>query len=102
IKVNSVSAEVVKKEYAAADKAGVGSSNLLHAMDYLMYAYLQLGQDHAAKALLDEVSALETMDMDNFPGTYAFAAIPARYALERGKWAEAAALELHPADLAWE
>lgn len=102
IESNTTSAEVVKQEYAAAGKAGVGSSNLLHAMDYLMYAYLQLGQDNAAKALLDEVTAIETMDMDNFPGSYAFAAILARYALERGEWAEAAALELHPADLAWD
>jgi tetratricopeptide (TPR) repeat protein len=102
IKVNSTSAELVKKEFAAANQQGVGSSNLLHAMDYLMYAYLQLGQDGAAKALLDEVAAIETMDVDNFPGTYAFAAIPARYALERGQWAEAAALSLHPQEIAWD
>jgi tetratricopeptide (TPR) repeat protein len=102
IEVNSTSAEVVKKELAAANQQGIGSSNLLHAMDYLMYAYLQLGQDNAAKALLDEVAAIETMDADNFPGTYAFAAIPARYALERGQWAEAAALSLHPQEIAWD
>jgi hypothetical protein len=71
-------------------------------MDYLMYAYLQLGQDVAAKALLDETNAIAKLDTDNFVGAFAFASIPARYALERGQWAEAAALSLHPQDLAWE
>jgi hypothetical protein len=67
-----------------------------------MYAYLQLGQDGAAKALLDETMAIEKMDVDNFVGAYAFASIPARYALEREQWAEAAALGLHPQTLAWD
>jgi tetratricopeptide (TPR) repeat protein len=102
IEVNSTSAEVVYKDLAASNQQGLGSANLLHAMDYLMYAYLQLGQDDAAQALLDETLAIEKMDAENFVAAYAFAAIPARYALERGQWAEAAALTLHPQGLGWE
>src|SRR5690606_592453 len=74
----------------------------LHAMDYLMYAHLQLAQDGAAKALLDEINAIEQLDVENFVAAYAFTAMPARYALERGDWAAAAALKLHPQNLAWD
>jgi tetratricopeptide (TPR) repeat protein len=102
IDANLASAAVVQKELAAANQPGVASSSLLHPMDYLMYAYLQLGQDGAAQALLDEITAIAKMDADNFVGAYAFAAIPARYALEQGQWAEAAALSLHPQELAWD
>jgi hypothetical protein len=71
-------------------------------MDYLMYAYLQLAQDGAAQALLDEIGPIQQVDVERFGAAYALAAMPARYALERGQWAEAAALPLHPPALAWE
>ena len=67
-----------------------------------MYAYLQLGQDGAAKALLDEINAIETVAVEDFGTAYALAAMPARYVLERGQWAEAAALTLHPPTFGWE
>jgi tetratricopeptide (TPR) repeat protein len=102
IETNLASAESAKDELLATHEQGAGSYNALHAMDYLMYGYLQLGQDAAAKALLDEVNAIEQLDVENFVAAYAFAAMPARYTLERGQWAEAAALTLHPKDLAWE
>ena len=102
IETNRTSAAVAQKELAAAHPPDVGSSSMLHPMDYMMYAYLQLSQDNAAKTLLEETLAIEKLDVENSTGAYAFAAIPARYALERGQWAEAAALSLHPQDLAWE
>lgn len=76
----------------------------LHAWDYLVYAYLQSGQDGEAKRIVDEVRAIAKIENENFPAAYALAAIPARYALERGRWAEAAALPLHPDpfDFAWQ
>lgn len=86
---------------ASANAAPAGSNDALHAMDYLMYAYLQLGQDSAAHALLDAISAAEQVDLQSLGGTYALAAMPARYALERGQWSEAAALALYPQDPAW-
>jgi hypothetical protein len=74
----------------------------LHAMDYQVYAYLQTGQDRAAKRILDEAApkVLARLDINAMGGAappvaglYAAAAIPARYAMERGAWAEAAALK---------
>ncbi|MGH7517674.1 MAG: hypothetical protein ACREOC_09425 [Gemmatimonadales bacterium] len=72
-----------------------------HAWDYLMYAYLQLGMEREAKALLDEAAAVTaSVPANSLVNDYALAAIPARYALERGRWSEAAALPVRPAP-AW-
>ncbi len=73
----------------------------LHAMDYLAYAYLQGAQDQAAKRVLDEARAIRKVVPEHFVTGYALAAIPARYALERGRWAEAASLAPSPADFPW-
>ena len=75
--------------------------NRLHAMDYLAYAYLQGAQDVAAKGVLDEAQATPKPFQEHFVAGYALAAIPARYALERGRWAEAASLAPSPADFPW-
>ncbi len=80
---------------------GVGTYDALHAMDYMVFAHLQQSRDKAAKAFIDEISAIRKVNVENFVAAYAFAAIPARFALERGDWKQAAALELTPADLAW-
>ena len=78
----------------------------VHAMDFMTYAYLQGAQDREAKRLVDEGGALkgtQAPPVTNSPtgGVLAvhtaFAAIPARYALERGQWSEARALEIRPA-----
>ena len=81
---------------------GLRSYEALHAYDYMMYAYMQLARDGEAKALADEVLATRKLNVDHFAGAYALAAIPARYMLERGRWADAAALTLTPGDLGWE
>jgi hypothetical protein len=73
----------------------------LHAMDYLGYAYLQLAQDQAAKRVLDDMNALDKINVEHFVSAYALAAIPSRYALERRQWAEAAALTLPRSDFPW-
>ena len=73
----------------------------LHAMDYQAYAYLQTAQDAAARRVVDEsprvVARLDVNAMGGaapgVAGLYAAAAIPARYALERGAWSDAAALQ---------
>lgn len=80
---------------------GIGTYDALHAMDYLVFGYLQQAQDRAAKELVDEVLAIRQVNVENFVAAYAFAAIPTRYALERGDWVQAAKLELSPRDLAW-
>ena len=72
-----------------------------HAWDYLAYGYLQLGQDRAARGVLDQILSVETPNVQNFPVAFALAAIPSRYALERGQWGDAARLTLRPADFPW-
>ncbi|MGE5269310.1 MAG: hypothetical protein ACM3JG_06505, partial [Thiohalocapsa sp.] len=81
---------------------GVVWDQTLHAMDYLAYAYLQLAQDQKAKAIVDEIMAFKKATPDSLPAAYALAAVPARYAVERRNWAEAAKLELPPATFAWD
>jgi tetratricopeptide (TPR) repeat protein len=73
----------------------------LHAMDYLTYAYLQMGRDAAAKRVLDEMTALGKPNVEHFVTGYALAAIPSRHALERSRWADAASLSLSPTDFPW-
>jgi hypothetical protein len=80
---------------------GIGAYDALHAMDYMVFGQLQQGQDKAAKQLVDEAGAIRKVNVENFAAAYAFAAMPARYALERGDWAQAAKLALSPSDLAW-
>jgi tetratricopeptide (TPR) repeat protein len=76
-------------------------SEALHAMDYQTYAYLQMAQDRAARDVLNRLPTVAaTFDptataggaAPPLAGFYALAAIPARYALERGAWDEAAQL----------
>ena len=77
---------------AAVAQAGGDSGGQLHAMDYLVYAYLQLGRDADARRVAEE--ALGVKSSSPAQGTpYALAAIPARYAVERAAWKEAAKLE---------
>ena len=65
-----------------------------HAMDYLAYGYLQGAQDKQARAELDELNKIPKAEPETFKVAYAVAAIPARYALERRRWDEAAKLSL--------
>jgi hypothetical protein len=64
----------------------------LHAMDYLTYAYLQLARDGDARKTFDEARELTGINPARATGPYALAAMPARYAVERGAWDEAAEL----------
>jgi tetratricopeptide (TPR) repeat protein len=80
---------------------GATSFDELHAVDYLAYAFLQEGRDAKAREMLEIVRTVERLDNPNFAAAYALAAVPARYALERGRWAEAAALEVAPATFPW-
>jgi tetratricopeptide (TPR) repeat protein len=66
--------------------------NELHAQDYLIYAYLQGGQDREAKKVLEALPAGRPDDPQYFNGLYALGTSPARYAVERHAWSEAAAL----------
>src|SRR6266581_1000727 len=68
-----------------------------HAWDYLVYAYLQQGRDAEAKRVVDEAAAVTAVyPVVSLTNAYALAAIPARHALERGRWREATTLAVRP------
>src|SRR5258706_7500473 len=81
---------------------GGGGFDQLHAMDYLVYAYLQQAKDESARKVLAEMESMTRLDENQFAAAYAFAASPARWALERHDWRAAAALELKPAWFPWD
>lgn len=72
---------------------GAVSMHLLHAMDYLAYAHLQRAEDAEAEAVARALQALDPPLQPHIGTAYTLAAVPARLALERQRWAEAAALE---------
>lgn len=78
------------------------SHHYLHALDYLVYGYLQLGEVSQAEAVLASVAENEGYQ-ETFVSAYALAAIPARLALEQSKWAEAASLAVRsPTSFPWQ
>jgi len=88
---NRASAEAGKAYYAKLGKDTVWDQTL-HALDYIVYAYLQTGQDRQARAVLEELRAMPRAEPESFVAAYAYAAIPARVALEQHRWGEAATL----------
>jgi hypothetical protein len=98
---DSIDANV--KSADAAERDG-SMSETLHALDYETYAYLQLAQDTGARRIVDGLDGIarrfDPTKMGNaapgLAGDFALAAMPARYALERGAWREAAALTPRP------
>ena len=86
---------------AAAGRKHASAKDEIHAIDYLAYAYLQTAQDAKAKELNDAVYAMSKLDAQIFQVAYALAAIPARYTLERRKWADAAALKVPVEGFSW-
>jgi tetratricopeptide (TPR) repeat protein len=73
-----------------------------HAADYMLYAHLQRGEDDRALAVLEETLAKEKYQ-GSFASAFHLAAMPARYAVERRQWDEAAAIEPRsPEYLPWD
>ncbi|MCZ6672966.1 MAG: hypothetical protein O7C75_08505 [Verrucomicrobia bacterium] len=92
IELNLRSAEAARKLDA---KAGGPGNAYLHALDYAVYAYLQRGQFKEAESVRDQALSVEGpyIGLNMFSGAFAFAAIPARCALEGQQWEKAAQLE---------
>ncbi|HKE45439.1 MAG TPA: hypothetical protein VKB41_12980 [Steroidobacteraceae bacterium] len=65
----------------------------VHALDYMTYADLQLARDGDARKTCEEARGLTGFNASRATAPYALAAMPARYALERGAWEDAAKLE---------
>ncbi len=101
IETNLASAAAARKDNAASEE--------LHALDYQVYAYLQLARDAAARKVLESLppiaARIRVTGADNAApppaGFFAAAAIPARHALERHAWREAAALEARETPFPW-
>ena len=85
---NLASVTSAKKNNAPGDE--------LHAKDYLIYAYLQSAQDREARRALEAPPSGRGDDPQYFAWLYAMGTSPARYAVERHQWAEAAALVIPP------
>jgi hypothetical protein len=83
------------------DGPGAFDGETVHTMDYLEYAYLQGAQDEAAKRVVQELGILRKGPTISTTA-YAVAAIPARYALERRNWSDAASLAMPETPIAWE
>jgi tetratricopeptide (TPR) repeat protein len=81
---------------AVAAKQDKDFDEQLHAMDYMVYAYLQLARDGDARRALDEGATVTGFTTLRFAGPYAQAAMPARYVIERGDWKQAMTLEPRP------
>jgi tetratricopeptide (TPR) repeat protein len=74
-------------------KAGNEPDEAYHATDYMVYAYLQLGRDAEAQRSIDDTMKISGTNPARFTAPYAIAAMPARYAFERGAWEEATKLQ---------
>jgi len=83
----------VANEYAAQSKLDGVLAGVPHAYDFMAYAYLQLGQDAKAKALIEDSATIKKVVGPISAGNTARAAVPARYYLERQDWAGAAQLQ---------
>jgi hypothetical protein len=93
--INSNLASIAATRKTAAMGMG-GEGHQFHAMDFLVYAYLQSGREAEAAKIIDEVKAMPPMhDMYGMgfdPRTYALTEFPAVYDLELRHWSDAAAL----------
>jgi len=76
-------------------------SEELHGLDYLVYAYLQKGDNVMAKKYIDYLNDINSVDPPDFKAAYAFAASPSRFVLENKNWQQAATLPLYGANITW-
>ncbi|MGC2109651.1 MAG: hypothetical protein WA655_09050 [Candidatus Korobacteraceae bacterium] len=86
---DSIASNVAARD-AARQQGDTGEE--LHAMDYLVYAYLQSGNDTAASEVVQQLRATPELNTGNFKVGYASTVMPIRYAVERRQWAEAASI----------
>jgi hypothetical protein len=93
VETNQRSAEVAR---AAKEMGGE-----LHARDYMVYAYLQTGRDEAARQAMEEGQQFGGAESAGPAGPFALAAMPARFAMERSAWEEAANLTPQPSKFAF-
>lgn len=103
IRSNLASAEKARS-YVAQVSPGKAAYDELHAVDYLVYAYLQRGEDDEARKWIERIRSVDGTNLDAtvFQAAYALATAPARWTVERNAWNEAAELQLAPANFPWQ
>jgi hypothetical protein len=99
---SNLASAAAARQLVAVRHPGKASFDALHALDYLEYAYLQIGDEKSARSVLEETAAARTFDEDQFAAGYALTAIPARWALERRDWKAAAELPMPAGSLPWD
>jgi tetratricopeptide (TPR) repeat protein len=77
-------------QHAARQQGDTGEE--LHAMDYLVYAYLQSGREKEAALVIQQLKDMPGLQAADFKIGYASTAMPIRYMVERAQWADAAAI----------
>jgi tetratricopeptide (TPR) repeat protein len=83
------------REWAARVHGGATVMDDIHALDYLVFSYLQTGREKAAGEIVEHVAKIQRFAQEGeFAVGYAVGAIPARWTLERKRWSEAAELPL--------
>ncbi len=87
---DSIASNIAARD-AARRQGDIGEE--LHAMDYLAYAYLQKGSEADARRVLDDLATKKDLRAAEFKIGYASTAMPVRFAVERGRWEDAAALQ---------
>ena len=90
---SNIKSNRVAREYGAQAKLDGVLVGVPHGLDFMSYAYLQLGQDAKAKALIDEAAQIKKVLGPVSAGNTARTAVPARYMLERQDWKGAAQLQ---------
>jgi len=93
---DSIASNAASARSAMASKE---AADQLHAMDYEVYAYLQLGEDTQAKAVIDDMMKVSVSNETFLAAAYALSASPARYVVERGDWKAASELDAKPGPL---
>ncbi|MEO6230997.1 MAG: hypothetical protein ABJB11_03585 [Ferruginibacter sp.] len=100
IQSNLVSISAAKCYATAAGIKGHWDEEL-HGIDYLVYAYLQKGENKLAAEQVKYLATFNNVYPANFKVAYAFAAVPSRFLLENKNWAEAASLQIRTTDFPW-
>jgi len=98
---SNLRSEKLAADAEASSKNGEARDQRLHAMDYLVYAYLQSGRVGEAKGVVEKMNSLLPVQGLTLTGGYALAAIPARYSIELGNWEQASRLRVHEESVPW-
>jgi tetratricopeptide (TPR) repeat protein len=97
---SNLAAEAAANDYAAKNYPQATDPTIPHLLDFRVYAYLQTTKDAEARAIVDSLANLKKFATVRLTVDTALAAIPARYALDRGRWEEAAQLSVRDSDYA--